>query len=125
MTNTTIEVAIHQHSVQMLKQQLEIKFALSVDMVKGIGDKLQRLALPELEALFVELIKLRTVQQLNGWLEKHSQEKALASKMVLVPEDEWQSIQETLYLLSIPGMRESIRVGLDTPVSECSEELVW
>jgi antitoxin YefM len=44
---------------------------------------------------------------------------------VLLSEEDWQSIQETLYLLSIPGMRESIRKGLETPVRECSEELDW
>jgi PHD/YefM family antitoxin component YafN of YafNO toxin-antitoxin module len=44
---------------------------------------------------------------------------------VLVSEDDWRAIQETLYLVSIPGMRESIRKGLKTPVSECNEELAW
>jgi len=44
---------------------------------------------------------------------------------VLLSEEDWQSIQETLYLLSIPGMRESVRKGLKTPVRECSEELDW
>lgn len=40
---------------------------------------------------------------------------------VLLSAANWQSIQETLYLLSIPGMRESIREGLNTPLSDCSE----
>ena len=44
---------------------------------------------------------------------------------VLVSEDDWKSIQETLYLLSIPGMRESIKEGLETPIEDCSEELNW
>jgi prevent-host-death family protein len=35
---------------------------------------------------------------------------------VLISEDDWRAVQETLYLLSIPGMRESIREGLETPV---------
>ena len=38
---------------------------------------------------------------------------------VLVSEEDWRSIQETLYLLSIPGMRESIRKGLKEPVEKC------
>ena len=42
---------------------------------------------------------------------------------VLVSEEEWSSIQETLYLLSVPGMRQSIREGLETPVAECDDEL--
>ena len=44
---------------------------------------------------------------------------------VLLSEADWTSIQETLYLLSIPGMRESIREGLATPIDECERELEW
>jgi antitoxin YefM len=44
---------------------------------------------------------------------------------VLISEDDWRAIQETLYLLSIPGMRESIKEGMATPVEECSEEPGW
>ena len=43
---------------------------------------------------------------------------------VLVSADDWRSIQETLYLLSVPGMRESIRSGLQTPLTECSAT-IW
>jgi PHD/YefM family antitoxin component YafN of YafNO toxin-antitoxin module len=44
---------------------------------------------------------------------------------VLVSEDDWRAIKETLYLLGIPGMRESIRAGMQTPIEECEEELDW
>jgi antitoxin YefM len=44
---------------------------------------------------------------------------------VLVSEEDWEAIQETLFLLSVPGMRESIRHGIETPVDECSEALDW
>lgn len=37
---------------------------------------------------------------------------------VLVSADDWQSIQETLYLLSVPGMRESIKEGRAEPLGE-------
>ena len=47
------------------------------------------------------------------------------ANVVLISEEDWSAIQETLYLLSIPGMRESIREGLDTPVEDCSEDLDW
>ncbi|MEA3230465.1 MAG: type II toxin-antitoxin system Phd/YefM family antitoxin [Thermodesulfobacteriota bacterium] len=47
------------------------------------------------------------------------------SNAVLLSEEDWRSIQETLYLLSIPGMRESIRSGLVTPIEECSEDIEW
>jgi len=43
----------------------------------------------------------------------------------LISEDDWCSVKETLYLLSIPGMRESIRKGMETPLEDCSEELKW
>jgi antitoxin YefM len=39
--------------------------------------------------------------------------------------EEQNAIEETLYLESIPGMRESIIEGLQTPLEECSEELTW
>ena len=44
---------------------------------------------------------------------------------VLLSEDDWRSIQETLYLLSVPGMRDSIRKGLKTPVAKCVETIAW
>jgi prevent-host-death family protein len=44
---------------------------------------------------------------------------------VLVSEEDWRSIQETLYLMSVPGMRESIVEGLGTPVDECAKEIDW
>jgi prevent-host-death family protein len=44
---------------------------------------------------------------------------------VLVSEDDWQAINETLYLLSIPNMRESIKQGMDAPLSDCTKDLNW
>ena len=44
---------------------------------------------------------------------------------VLVSVDDWRALQETVYLLSIPGMRESIREGLETPLEDCSEDPGW
>lgn len=44
---------------------------------------------------------------------------------VLISEDDWSSIQETLYLLSIPGMRESIVKGMKLPIAKCSTEVKW
>ena len=44
---------------------------------------------------------------------------------VLISEEDWRAIQETLYLLSIPDMRDSIRKGLKTPVEKCSKDLKW
>ncbi|NJL58078.1 type II toxin-antitoxin system Phd/YefM family antitoxin [bacterium] len=47
------------------------------------------------------------------------------SNAVLLSETDWASVQETLYLLSIPGMRESIQEGLATPIEDCNRELEW
>lgn len=44
---------------------------------------------------------------------------------VLVAEEDWRAIQETLHLLSIPGMRESIIEGIATPTDECDTEIEW
>ncbi len=47
------------------------------------------------------------------------------SNGVLVSEDDWRAIQETLHLTSIRGMKESIIKGMKTPVSKCSREIGW
>jgi antitoxin YefM len=44
---------------------------------------------------------------------------------VLVGEDDWRAVQETLLLVSIPGMRESIIEGMATPVDELEDTLAW
>lgn len=47
------------------------------------------------------------------------------SSVVLLSAEDWQSIQETLYLLSVPGMRESIKEGMAEPLVESVAELDW
>ena len=44
---------------------------------------------------------------------------------VLLSEDDWRSIEETLFLLSVPGMRESIRVGMDEKVEDLETSVDW
>ena len=44
---------------------------------------------------------------------------------VLISEKDWRAINETLYLLAIPEMRESILEGMQTPIAECSDEVEW
>ncbi len=44
---------------------------------------------------------------------------------VLLAEEDWNAINETLHLLSIPGMRESIREGMNTKLDDCGQELDW
>jgi antitoxin YefM len=44
---------------------------------------------------------------------------------VLISQEDWSAIQETLFLVSIPNMRESIRAGMNTPISELASQLDW
>lgn len=44
---------------------------------------------------------------------------------VLLAEDDWKAINETLHLLSIPGMRESIQEGVAANLDDCDQELDW
>ena len=44
---------------------------------------------------------------------------------VLVSEEDWKAIQETLFLLSIPGLRESIKEGMAEPMDQSAKELDW
>lgn len=45
--------------------------------------------------------------------------------VLLVAEDDWRATQATLHLLSVPGMRESIRRGMAAPLADSSERLPW
>ena len=47
------------------------------------------------------------------------------SSAILIAEDDWRSIQETLFLMSIPGMRESLHGGMKAPTHECDESPEW
>ncbi len=64
---------------------------------------------------------------LNDVAESHSiiQIAGLRHSAVLVSEEDWRAIQETLYLISVPGMKDSIAEGLKTPLENCSKELDW
>ncbi len=46
---------------------------------------------------------------------------------VLVSESDWNAIQETIYLNSLPGMVESLREGMETPLEDCvpEEDVEW
>ena len=51
--------------------------------------------------------------------------KGKRKNAVLISEEDWSAINETLHLVSIEGMKESIVEGLKTDISECDEELNW
>lgn len=44
---------------------------------------------------------------------------------ILISQEDWEALQETVYLLSVPGMRESIHEGMETPLDQCSTKLNW
>lgn len=44
---------------------------------------------------------------------------------VLLAAQDWDAIQETLYLLSVPGMRESIKKGMAEPLQKSAREVKW
>ncbi len=44
---------------------------------------------------------------------------------VLLAAEDWQAIQETLHLLSVPGMRESIKEGMAEPLSKSAKKIAW
>jgi antitoxin YefM len=78
--------------------------------MKTISDKQAQANLP---LLLEQTADSHEPVQING----------LKASAVLVSEEDWRSIEETLFLLSIPGMRESIRDGMRTPAEQCSSEL--
>lgn len=51
--------------------------------------------------------------------------KGKNNNAVLVSEEDWSSIQETLFLLSVPKMRESIHKGMNSSVDKCDKSLKW
>ncbi|MEG4279112.1 type II toxin-antitoxin system Phd/YefM family antitoxin [Microcoleus sp. MON1_C1] len=70
-------------------------------------------------------------QQLQESIDSVSQSLQLiviagqTSNAVLLSESDSAYVQETLYLLSVPGMRESIREGMATPIEDCDRSLEW
>ena len=69
----------------------------------------------------------RLYQLLDEAAESHEpiQITGKRSNAVLISEDDWRSIQETLFLVSIPGMRDSIRKGMAKPLSKASTTPGW
>lgn len=56
---------------------------------------------------------------------EHLQIVGPRSEVVVISADEWRGIEETLYLLSIPGMRESLLAARTEAIEGCDEEIEW
>jgi antitoxin YefM len=71
--------------------------------------------------------RTKLYQLLDDAAESHEPIKITGKRAsgVLISEDDWRSIQETLYLLSIPGMRESIRRGMKEPLRKAASKPGW
>ncbi len=69
----------------------------------------------------------QTIAQVNEESKPISITNSKGKGAVLIGEDDWAAIEETLYLASIPGMVESLQEGMTTSVEDCitEDELDW
>jgi len=58
-------------------------------------------------------------------LPERMETRTLEFMNILVVEEDWNAIRETAYLVSVPGLRESIIEGLATPIEQCEKEPGW
>jgi antitoxin YefM len=96
-------------------------FFAPLDKADAFPDALRMTSLPVTQA------RSKLYQLLDEAADSHEpiQITGKRSNAVLVSEDDWRSIQETLYLLSIPGMRDSIRKGMAEPLGKSSTKPGW
>ncbi len=78
-------------------------------------------------SLSVTKARSKLYQLLNMAADSHEpiQITGKHANAVLVSEDDWRSIQETLFLVSVPGMRESLRQGMAEPLDASSNHPGW
>ncbi len=70
----------------------------------------------------------KNIYQLIQTLESEHEPVAIKNKdstVIMIAKSDWNAIQETLYLTSIPDMKKSIVKGLKTPLSKCSKKINW
>lgn len=80
-----------------------------------------------MNAIDIKSAKKKLNQLLEGVNKSHEPIYIVGEKTsaVMISEEDWKSIEETLYLMSIPGMRQSIIKGLKTPIKKCADKLDW
>lgn len=80
-----------------------------------------------MKALNATEARIQLYRLLDHVSEEHSPVtiKGKRNTGVLISQQDWNSIQETLYLLSIPKMREILVKGKKESLSECKETLTW
>ena len=82
---------------------------------------------PSMTSIPVTQARAKLYQLLDEAADSHEpiQITGKRSNAVLVSEGDWRSIQETLHLISIPGMRDSIRKGMAEPLGKSSTKPGW
>ncbi len=100
-------------------KNLDLGFALSYDITYVRSPEMTTLSATEARKRLYTLVD--EVQETHEPIQIMGKRNAA----ILLSEKDWRAIQETLYLVSIPGMRKSIKKGLETPVEECDEEPGW
>jgi prevent-host-death family protein len=80
-----------------------------------------------MKAITVTQARKRLYGLVDEVVESHEPLRIVGKRhsVVLLDADEWEALEETRYLESIPGMRESIVEGMRTPLDQCSEEIEW
>jgi antitoxin YefM len=78
-------------------------------------------------SISVTKARSRLYQLLDGTAGSHEPIQITGKRCnaVLVSEEDWRSIQETIYLISIPGMRDSIRKGMAEPIKKALKKPGW
>jgi hypothetical protein len=76
---TSGQELLHDHTIKMLTQHIEAKFNFSEKTMDRITIRLRKLALKDLEALFKDILDMKTLKQLNAWLDEHLPETAAPS----------------------------------------------
>lgn len=80
---------------------------------------MQTYKINEADNSFAKLFSIAKAQNVPILIENND------DSAIVLSSELWRDIEETLYLLSLPGMRESLVEGIATPLSQCSTELDW
>jgi hypothetical protein len=104
----TTRQALYSYSLDVLNRQIQAKFAPSVRTVETIMSGLQKLSLTDLDALFVELVKLENLQQLKMWLDAKRNETSITMQLNEIYEAEESIVERDLFALQIAS------IGIDS-----------
>ena len=66
----SVQEVIHEDRIEMLIEQIKVKFKFSERTMEKLTLKLRQLSLKDLEALFRDILYMKTLKQLNTWLDE-------------------------------------------------------